>query len=125
MTHTYVLLDVSPETFAEIEHLLRKAKYDHAFIGQGRNLRIDMEGIALEAREIGGPVSQVLAMQREHVDTWQDAEESVWREGLQEEVEELFDSLDHLHEGPVEHELRQIGSIAINWLRYRERRQPR
>ena len=43
-THTYVTLEVSEMTYAEIAEKLRVAGYDHAF---DRNGEIDMHGLAL------------------------------------------------------------------------------
>ena len=62
-------------------------------------------------------VASVLLMQHKHKNLWQDEDDSFWREKLKDEVHELFDTLDELHEGPVTHELHQIATIAINWLR--------
>jgi hypothetical protein len=50
MTHTrtYVILEISPSAFAEIEQKLRAAGYSHAFVASDR-LTIDMHGIALQS----------------------------------------------------------------------------
>ena len=48
MSHTYAILEVSPETFEEISKKLKDAGYDHAFHG---NL-VDMHGIAIKAQEV-------------------------------------------------------------------------
>ena len=45
MTHTYALMDVSPEIYYEIRARLLSAGYDHAVDDKER--RLDMEGIAL------------------------------------------------------------------------------
>lgn len=52
MTHTrtYVILEVSPAAFAEIEQKLRAADYGHAFATDEGKLTIDMHGIALKAK---------------------------------------------------------------------------
>jgi hypothetical protein len=42
-THTYVTMEVSPATYAEIEAKFREAGYDHVFDGEA----MDMHGIAL------------------------------------------------------------------------------
>lgn len=48
MTYTYVILEVSKETFSEVEKALRAAEiYDHAFEGSDKGLVIDMHGLAL------------------------------------------------------------------------------
>lgn len=44
MTHRYAELAVSQSAYNEVAHLLRTAKYDHAFLSSGA---IDMHGIAL------------------------------------------------------------------------------
>ena len=50
MTHTYVLLDVSPETYYEIYDKLSEAGYDHCFHEDDGKIVIDMHGIALNKR---------------------------------------------------------------------------
>ena len=62
------------------------------------------------------PLRGVLVMQRANANTWKDRGPFDWLEGLQEEVDELQSTLSGQHDGPVEHELRQIASIALNWL---------
>ncbi|RPJ40073.1 MAG: hypothetical protein EHM35_00255 [Planctomycetaceae bacterium] len=61
-----------------------------------------------------------------HRDTWEDASNWYWFRGLLEEVGELGLALagKHRHYGTdtVSWELRQIGGIALNWLRNRPRR---
>lgn len=49
-THTYALLDVSPETYYEIHDKLRQAGYDHCFhkSDDGPAPIIDMYGLALQ-----------------------------------------------------------------------------
>lgn len=63
----------------------------------------------------------------DHQETWQDAPTWKWYLGLVEEVAELGLALLGLHkhrDGPntdtVDWELRQIGSIALNWIRKRD-----
>lgn len=46
-THTYALLEVSPETYQEIADKLKEAGYDHAFIEDDGKIVIDMHGIGL------------------------------------------------------------------------------
>ena len=43
-THTYVELEVSAESYAEVKHLLEQAGWDHAIMDDGA---IDLSGIAL------------------------------------------------------------------------------
>lgn len=49
-THTYAVLEVSVETYAEIERGLRAAGYDHSFTKDGDTDTIDMHGIALQVK---------------------------------------------------------------------------
>lgn len=51
MTYTYVLLDVSPDTYYEIYDKLREAGYDHCFHRDDGKTVIDMHGIALNKQE--------------------------------------------------------------------------
>lgn len=43
-THTFVELEVSPESHAEVKYLLEQAGYDHCIMDSGA---IDLSGIAL------------------------------------------------------------------------------
>lgn len=48
LTHTYAVLDVSPDVFQEIRNKLERAGYGHTFIDRADGgLEIDMHGIAL------------------------------------------------------------------------------
>jgi hypothetical protein len=47
-THTYAILDLSPEAFEEISTKLKAAGYDHAFMSDGE---IDMHGIAVKKED--------------------------------------------------------------------------
>ena len=51
---------------------------------------------------------------------WRDRDDSYWLMRLVQEVGELASSLACDHDDTPEHELKQIGSIAINWLAKRE-----
>ena len=48
-THTYVILQVSKETYREIRENLARAGYDHAFALKAEGEVIDMQGIGLQA----------------------------------------------------------------------------
>ena len=50
-TYTYVLLDVSPDTYYEIYDKLSEAGYDHCFHKDDGKTVIDMHGIALNKQE--------------------------------------------------------------------------
>ena len=65
-------------------------------------------------------LEKVLALKHHHRQTWQEKPEWYWMFGLGEEVVELALTLAGLHAGPVEWELQQIASIALNWLEMRE-----
>jgi hypothetical protein len=62
----------------------------------------------------------------DHRDTWRDKPDRFWYLGLLEEVAELGLALLGWHKHPypdddtVDWELRQIGSIAMNWIRKRD-----
>jgi hypothetical protein len=51
-TYTYVLLDVSPDTYYEIYDKLLEAGYDHCFHLDDGHVVIDMHGIALNKRTL-------------------------------------------------------------------------
>lgn len=58
-THTYALLEVSPEAFEEVSHKLEAAGYDHAFHRGGVDGDlIDMHGIALSTRPRAGKLPE-------------------------------------------------------------------
>jgi hypothetical protein len=46
-THTFVVLELSPAAYQEIEKKLKAAEYDHCFIKQDDRVVIDMHGIAV------------------------------------------------------------------------------
>lgn len=47
-TYTYVILEVSPDTYDEIYNKLKKAQYDQSFHVDSGSVLIDMHGIALK-----------------------------------------------------------------------------
>ena len=49
-TYTYVLLDVSEDTYYEIYDKLREAGYDHCFHKDDGHIVLDLHGIALKKR---------------------------------------------------------------------------
>jgi hypothetical protein len=51
MTHTYAILDVSADVYAEIEAKLQAAGYDHVFHEDDGETVIDMHGIALRSKD--------------------------------------------------------------------------
>ena len=50
MTYTYVLMDVSPDTYYEIHDKLSEAGYDHCFHSDNGQVVLDLHGIALKKR---------------------------------------------------------------------------
>ena len=67
----------------------------------------------LELREI----APVLDLMRQHDQTWHDESQGYWLMRLVEEVGELASSMAGHHEDPIDWEVMQIASIALNWLR--------
>ncbi len=60
MTHTYVVLQVSPEAYTEIQNSLERAGYGHAFVDDiARGPLIDMHGIALALDASKSPAERV------------------------------------------------------------------
>lgn len=49
-TYTYVLMDVSSETYYEIYDKLMESGYDHCFHRDGDHIVLDLHGIALKKR---------------------------------------------------------------------------
>ena len=62
-------------------------------------------------------IRKVLKIQESHAETWANDSNWIWLINLQEEIDELRMTMLGEHEGLIEHELCQIASIAINWLR--------
>lgn len=58
----------------------------------------------------------VIELKRTHQTTWRDKGNLFWLLGLLEEIWELLLSLLKLHRHEPKWELRQISSIAMNWL---------
>lgn len=67
------------------------------------------------------PLASVMKLANHHycVGTWQGESEDHWLAGLAEEVLELTAALGGKHEHSPDVELRQIASIALNWLNMR------
>jgi len=61
----------------------------------------------------------VIVKADEYADKWRDRDDAYWLQRLMQEVGELASALAGDHPDSPEHELEQIGSIAINWLRKR------
>lgn len=53
-THTYAILKIDPEAFADIKWQLKQAGYEHAFMPNGE---IDMAGIAIAPDESRGALA--------------------------------------------------------------------
>jgi hypothetical protein len=58
-TYTYVTMDVSPSTYAEIRKKLVDAGYDHAISKDGGEETLDMHGIALTEGIPDGTILEV------------------------------------------------------------------
>ena len=52
-THTYAILDLSPEAYQEIRAKLLEAGHEHAIEGDEAGEVIDMHGIAISEEEPG------------------------------------------------------------------------
>jgi len=64
--------------------------------------------------------SRALELKRQHTNTWRNHGQVKWTLGLLEEVAELLLALVGLHHHSPDWELRQIATIAMNWLERRE-----
>lgn len=65
-------------------------------------------------------LNQVLALKEKRGTHWRDQDEHYWIARLMQEVGELSSSLVGDHLDSPDHELRQIASIALNWLEMRD-----
>jgi hypothetical protein len=61
-------------------------------------------------------IDSIADLKLEHERTWRDRPDWYWCLGLLEEVVELILSLIGLHRHKPDYELRQISSIAANWI---------
>lgn len=68
----------------------------------------------------GTVIGEVIALAECYRDKWTDKDDAYWFMRLSQEVGELGSSLAGDHDDTPEHELRQIASIAMNWLRKRD-----
>jgi hypothetical protein len=71
------------------------------------------------AQEHDAVVEHVAAAAHEHSWRWRERDEGYWLQRLMQEVGELASVLAGDHTDTVEHELTQVASIAVNWLRRR------
>jgi len=69
------------------------------------------------------PAKKVLEMASYYETYWQDRDDQYWLRRFYQEASELTLSLDNLHNDSPEHELTQLASICINWLRLRNMRE--
>lgn len=72
-THTYAVLEISPEAYGEIRGKLSEAGYDHAFDDTRLDGElIDMHGIALKAAvpKLSRPATAALAFSPVEVPPW-------------------------------------------------------
>lgn len=61
----------------------------------------------------------IVAEANKYKDKWQNKDDYYWLSRLQQEMAELTLVLDNQHKDTLEHELIQIATISINWLRKR------
>lgn len=64
---------------------------------------------------------EVIYLKIKYKDQWRDMPESYWLMRLMQELGELASSLANDHEDSPDHELKQIASIALNWLEMRNK----
>lgn len=60
---------------------------------------------------------KLIAMANEYTHHWVHKDDNYWLQRLMQEVGELASVMAGDHDDTMEHELLQIGSIALNWLR--------
>lgn len=63
------------------------------------------------------PRNEALDLFLAHKDSWSDKNNNYWLQRLLQEIGELSSVMAGDHEDTMEHELAQIASIALNWLR--------
>lgn len=61
--------------------------------------------------------NEVVRLAEKYREQWSDRPDAYWLMRLMQEVGELASVLAGDHDDTVEHELRQVASIALNWLR--------
>lgn len=77
------------------------------------------EAVARELADLKATFGPVLELYEKHRETWADKDELYWLARMQEEMGELASALSGRGTDPVELELAEIASIALNWLRRR------
>jgi hypothetical protein len=128
-------LNVEPAALREAAERWRFAREYHAQadnLDTARELRkaeerladavADSAAFAAESASpvaVDGELREVLALAAEHAHRWVDRDGAYWCQRLMQEVGELASALAGDHDDSPEHELRQVASIAINWLRLR------
>lgn len=70
----------------------------------------------------GNRLTDVIALKEAYKNHWRDMPESYWFMRLAEELGELGGVLAGNHDDTVEHELKQIAAICLNWLEMRDDR---
>ena len=71
------------------------------------------------ATKVDEPTKEILDMADRYSNYWKNFNAGYWLSRLNEEVAELTLSLNGEHKDFPEHEMKQIASICINWLRLR------
>lgn len=68
----------------------------------------------------GNKPEDVIALKEKYRELWRERPESFWLARLMQEVGELASVLAGDHSDPLEHELKQIAAICLNWLEMRD-----
>lgn len=88
------------------------SKYDVISLVEGAEYGRNDEVVAYEF-----PRNEALDLVVKYKDQWKDKDDNYWLQRLMEEVGELSGVMAKNHDDTMEHELSQIASISLNWLR--------
>ena len=86
---------------------------------ENKRLSAQVDALGLRCTDPTEELDLVMSLAYNHAETWRDKDNSYWLARLMQEVGELASSLVGDHDDSPEHELRQIASIALNWLELR------
>lgn len=112
---------------AEVDQLRFDAELAEGVIAEDNaelvSLRLECNDLRAENARLrltleSEPLAAVMTLANRHYceGTWRDQPDARWLAGMVEEVGELASALEGRHEHEPDMELRQIASIALNWL---------
>lgn len=75
-----------------------------------------LQVVETRQRELSAPTKRVLDRMARYQQYWRGKDQAYWLARLMQEVGECASAFAGDHSDPIDHELEQIASIALNWL---------